>query len=138
MSNGKDKIDDILNEPDPLKQSAALNHLTIDILKQNEKTQRIQWIIMGILVGFCVIMMLFMTYDNIRMRQEVVESIKTYQQDFLEFMRDFDYAVEETTTTTTETTTQEVSGDNAEINNVSGNQYKDSATHNQGEQGGDE
>lgn len=32
--------------------------------------------------------------------------------------------------TTTTTTTQEVSGENSEINNVEGDMYKDSATHN--------
>lgn len=38
-------------------------------------------------------------------------------------------ATVETTTTTTE---QQIEGENAEINNVRGNQYKDSATHNEG------
>ena len=38
----------------------------------------------------------------------------------------------EYTTTETITTTQEVEGDNAEINNVEGNQYKDNSVHNEG------
>lgn len=32
---------------------------------------------------------------------------------------------------TTETVTQEVSGEDSEINNIEGNQYKDNATHNE-------
>lgn len=39
---------------------------------------------------------------------------------------------EATTETTTTTTEQQIEGENAEINNVEGNQYKDSATHNEG------
>lgn len=34
-------------------------------------------------------------------------------------------------TTTTETVTQSVDGENSEINNVSGDQYKDEAVHNE-------
>ena len=37
----------------------------------------------------------------------------------------------ETVTTSTTTTTQDVDGENAQINNVQGNQYKDNATHNE-------
>lgn len=37
-----------------------------------------------------------------------------------------------TETTTTTTTDQKIEGENAEINNVKGNQYKDNSTHNEG------
>nr|DAJ99921.1 MAG TPA: hypothetical protein [Caudoviricetes sp.] len=40
--------------------------------------------------------------------------------------------METTTSELVTETSQEVEGDNAEINNVSGNQYKDNAIHNQG------
>lgn len=44
----------------------------------------------------------------------------------LYFLNNFDVAVE----TTTETTTQTVEGNDAQINNVTGDQYTGSATHN--------
>lgn len=37
--------------------------------------------------------------------------------------------------TETKEITQEVSGNDSDINNVSGNQYKDSAIHNEGKEG---
>lgn len=39
----------------------------------------------------------------------------------------------ETGYVTTETVEQEVSGENSNINNISGNQYNDNAVHNEGE-----
>lgn len=41
------------------------------------------------------------------------------------------YELPNETITTTETITQETTGENSEINNVEGNMYKDSATHNE-------
>lgn len=47
----------------------------------------------------------------------------------LYFLSSYAIEVEDTVTTTTE---QIAEGDNAEINNIEGNQYKDNSTHNEG------
>lgn len=127
--NETNKLDEILSEPDPLKQSAALNRLLIEISKRETKNQKIQWIIIGVLVGLCAIMVIFTSYDNMKMRREVVNIVSNYQSDFLEFMKEFEFVIEETTTES-HSYDQEMSGDNANL--VNGNQYNDSATHNQG------
>jgi len=46
----------------------------------------------------------------------------------LYFLNNYDVEVENSTESTT---TQTIEGDSAEINNVEGNQYKDSSTHNE-------
>jgi len=47
----------------------------------------------------------------------------------LYFLSAYSVEVEDTVTTTTE---QSAEGENAEINNIEGNQYKDNSTHNEG------
>lgn len=123
-----DTLDKILSEADPLKQSAALNKLMIDISKRDVRNQKIQWIIISALVGLCIIMVIVTSYDNMKMRREVVSVVENSQSQLIDFLKTYEFVIEETTTTTTYD--QEVSGEEATL--INGNQYKDSATHNQG------
>lgn len=99
--------DEIRSEEDALDQSIALNKIVMQMLQQQKETNKRIFIALIIsIIMNAVIFLGFLYY----------ESQWVY------------------TDTITETTTveQQAEGDSAEINNVEGNQYKDSATHNEG------
>ena len=100
-------INELTKEGDALDQSIALNRITLSLLQsQKESNKRMFKIIIALIIAFVVMFGAFLYYasqwENV---EEVAETI---------------------------TTTQEVSGEDAEINNVQGNQYNDNSVHNEG------
>lgn len=100
-------LNEIQTEEDALDQSIALNRITLSMLEaQKESNRRMGRIIIALIIAIVVMFCAFLRYES---QWENVEE------------------VEETITTT-----QEVSGEDAEINNVQGDQYNDSSVHNEG------
>lgn len=98
------------NEQEALDQSLALNRIVMTMLQQQKETNKRLFIALVI---------------SLLMNAFIVGG-------FLYYNSLYDYTTTITTTTTTTTSDHDVEGDGAEINNVQGNQYKDSATHNEG------
>lgn len=98
-------INQIKSEEDAIDQLSALNHITLQLLKDRAQDCKRLWIalIISILVNL-VLVGAFLWYES-----------------------QWEY-----TTTETTTTTQEVEGDGAGINNISGDWYSDNSTHNEG------
>ena len=96
-------IDEIKTEEDAMEQYGALTHIVLDMLESKKRESKLFFVALIIsLIMNVVIVGIFLWYEST-----------------------WDYI-------TTETTTQEVSGEDSEINNVDGDQYKDSAVHNEG------
>jgi len=100
----KDKLTkELENENDTMKQSVMVARILADVSQQYERYFKRMWIVLiASIIANLIIVGAFLWYES-----------------------QWEY---ETTTTTTQT----VEGDSAEINNVEGNQYKDSATHYEG------
>lgn len=99
-------IEEIENEGEALNQSLALNKVIINLLKQQRETNKRMFIALIV---------------SILVNLAIVGG-------FLWYESQWEY-------TETKEITQEVSGNDSDINNVSGNQYKDSAIHNEGKEG---
>lgn len=99
-------IEEMENEGEALNQSLALNKVIINLLKQQRETNKRMFIALIV---------------SILVNLAIVGG-------FLWYESQWEY-------TGTKETTQEVSGNDSDINNVSGNQYKDSAIHNEGKEG---
>lgn len=99
-------IEEMENEGEALNQSLALNKVIINLLKQQRETNKRMFIALIV---------------SILVNLAIVGG-------FLWYESQWEY-------TETKETTQEVSGNDSDINNVSGNQYKDSAIHNEGKEG---
>lgn len=99
-------IEEMENEGEALNQSLALNKVIINLLKQQRETNK------RIFIALIV---------SILVNLAIVGG-------FLWYESQWEY-------TETKEITQEVSGNDSDINNVSGNQYKDSAIHNEGKEG---
>lgn len=99
-------IEEMENEEEALNQSLALNKVIINLLKQQRKTNKRMFIALIV---------------SILVNLAIVGG-------FLWYESQWEY-------TETKEITQEVSGNDSDINNVSGNQYKDSAIHNEGKEG---
>lgn len=105
--NKNNPVDEMMKElekeQDTLSQVAVVARIMNDVSSQYEKYFKRMWILLiASIVANFLIVGAFLWYES-----------------------QWEY---ETTTTTTQT----VEGDSAEINNVEGNQYKDSATHYEG------
>lgn len=96
------------------KQVQALNKITLALLEQQKKNNKSLLTIIVLLI-VCMGSMVggFFWYES---QFEITETVT------------------ETTVTdySTKTVDQSVDGENSEINNVEGNQYKDSSVHNEG------
>lgn len=99
-------IEEMENEGEALNQSFALNKVIINLLKQQRETNKRMFIALIV---------------SILVNLAIVGG-------FLWYESQWEY-------TETKEITQEVSGNDSDINNVSGNQYKDSAIHNEGKEG---
>lgn len=99
-------IEEMENEEEALNQSLALNKAIINLLKQQRETNKRMFIALIV---------------SILVNLAIVGG-------FLWYESQWEY-------TETKEITQEVSGNDSDINNVSGNQYKDSAIHNEGKEG---
>lgn len=99
-------IEEMENEEEALNQSLALNKVIINLLKQQRGTNKRMFIALIV---------------SILVNLAIVGG-------FLWYESQWEY-------TETKEITQEVSGNDSDINNVSGNQYKDSAIHNEGKEG---
>jgi hypothetical protein len=99
-------IEEMENEGEALNQSLALNKVIINLLKQQRETNKRMFIALIV---------------SILVNLAIVGG-------FLWYESQWEY-------TETKEITQEVSGNDPDINNVSGNQYKDSAIHNEGKEG---
>lgn len=99
-------IEEMENEGEALNQSLALNKVIINLLKQQRETNKRMFIALIV---------------SILVNLAIVGG-------FLWYESQWEY-------TETKEITQEVSGNDSDINNVSGNQYKDSAIHNEGKEG---
>lgn len=98
-------VNSICTEDDALDQSMALNRIVMALLQHQKESNKRLFIalVISLLINLFTV------------------------GGFLWYESQWEY-----TTTETITTTQEVEGDNAEINNVEGNQYKDNSVHNEG------
>lgn len=99
-------IEEMENEGEALNQSLALNKVIINLLKQQRETNKRMFIALIV---------------SILVNLAIVGG-------FLWYESQWEY-------TETKEITQEVSDNDSDINNVSGNQYKDSAIHNEGKEG---
>lgn len=99
-------IEEMENEEEALNQSLALNKAIINLLKQQRETNKRMFIALIV---------------SILVNLAIVGG-------FLWYESQWEY-------TETKEITQEISGNDSDINNVSGNQYKDSAIHNEGKEG---
>lgn len=99
-------IEEMENEGEALNQSLALNKVIINLLKQQRETNKRMFIALIV---------------SILVNLAIVGG-------FLWYESQWEY-------TETKEITQEVSGNDSDTNNVSGNQYKDSAIHNEGKEG---
>ena len=99
-------IEEMENEEEALNQSLALNKVIINLLKQQRETNKRMFIALIV---------------SILVNLAIVGG-------FLWYESQWEY-------TETKEITQEVSGNDSDINNVSGNQYKDNAIHNEGKEG---
>ena len=99
-------IEEMENEGEALNQSLALNRVIINLLKQQRETNKRMFIALIV---------------SILVNLAIVGG-------FLWYESQWEY-------TEPKEITQEVSGNDSDINNVSGNQYKDSAIHNEGKEG---
>lgn len=99
-------IEEMENEGEALNQSLALNKVIINLLKQQRETNKRMFIALIV---------------SILVNLAIVGG-------FLWYESQWEY-------TETKEITQEVSGNDSDINDVSGNQYKDSAIHNEGKEG---
>lgn len=99
-------IEEMENEEEALNQSLALNKVIINLLKQQRETNKRMFIALIV---------------SILVNLAIVGG-------FLWYESQWEY-------TETKEITQEVSGNDSDINNVSGNQYKDSAIRNEGKEG---
>lgn len=99
-------IEEMENEEEALNQSLALNKVIINLLKQQRETNKRMFIALIV---------------SILVNLAIVGG-------FLWYESQWEY-------TETKEITQEVSCNDSDINNVSGNQYKDSAIHNEGKEG---
>lgn len=99
-------IEEMENEGEALNQSLALNKVIINLLKQQRETNKRMFIALIV---------------SILVNLAIVGG-------FLWYESQWEY-------TETKEITQKVSGNDSDINNVSGNQYKDSAIHNEGKEG---
>lgn len=99
-------IEEMENEEEALNQSLALNRVIINLLKQQRETNKRMFIALIV---------------SILVNLAIVGG-------FLWYESQWEY-------TETKEITQEVSGNDSDIKNVSGNQYKDSAIHNEGKEG---
>lgn len=99
-------IEEMENEEEALNQSLALNKVIINLLKQQRETNKRMFIALIV---------------SILVNLAIVGG-------FLWYESQWEY-------TETKEITQEVSGNDSDINNVSGNQYKDIAIHNEGKEG---
>ena len=90
-----------------LDQSIALNRITLSLLQsQKEANKRMFKIIIALIATIVIMFGSFLYYES---QWEIVDDESGVV-----------------------TTTQEVSGENAEINNVNGDQYNDNSVHNEG------
>lgn len=99
-------IEEMENEGEALNQSLALNKVIINLLKQQRETNKRMFIALIV---------------SILVNLAIVGG-------FLWYESQWEY-------TETKEITQEVSGNDSDSNNVSGNQYKDNAIHNEGKEG---
>lgn len=99
-------IEEMENEEEALNQSLALNKVIINLLKQQRETNKRMFIALIV---------------SILVNLAIVGG-------FLWYESQWEY-------TETKEITQEVSGNDSDINNVSGNQCKDNAVHNEGKEG---
>lgn len=104
MSREKNELSDVVN-------GKAIDELLVNMAQQQRKTNaELVKIIKCVIIGYTMIVI------------SMVVGFFWYESQF--------EVVTTTSTTTTTEIDQEVSGENSEINNVSGNYYKDNATHN--------
>lgn len=113
-----------------LQDSIALSRIVIDLLQERKKDIRRQWIFMLVMCLSFVLMVAAIEVNNYCSQKELYTQLENTRIDFMEYLDslEYEYSIQDSEVTTQ---TQTVEGDNAEINNVQGNQYKDNATHNE-------
>lgn len=115
---------------DALQDSIALSRIVIDLLQERKKDIRRQWIFMLVMCLSFVLMVAAIEINSYCSQKELYTQLENTRIDFMEYLDslEYEYSIQDSEVTTQ---TQTVEGDNAEINNVQGNQYKDNATHNE-------
>lgn len=97
-----------------MNESEITNKLLVEMIKnQKESNKNFVKVFIVVIIGFTALLL------------AMIIGFFVYESQF---------EIDEKATTQTETTIdQEASGEEAEINNVLGNMYKDNSTHNEGE-----
>ena len=95
------------------QQQDDLVQISMEMLKQRGKENLVIKVICTIVIVLMILINSFIVYMNYQFKEEMLQYISTLEAE----------------TTTETTTTQTVDGE-GKINNVDGNQYNDSATHN--------
>lgn len=100
---------DIRNEEEALDQSIALNRIVMAMLQQQKDSNKRMFV--ALIVSLVINVIIFCGFLYYESQWEISA---------------------ETTYTTTEDIDQNVEGEGSAINNVDGDQYNDSSTHNEG------
>lgn len=118
-----------VDEADSVKQAMLLARVSNDASEKADRQNKRLWIALaGSIIGN-VILAIVMVCSVIYMQAHAQEMLNKGLENALRAIAEFQIEGTATTNTTTE---QTVEGDNAEINNVDGDMYKDKATHNEG------
>lgn len=120
--NEQNELNALEKEKDAIAQAVETSRIMGDLMKHHERENKRLWCaVLALALAFAIMAgcMVWTVQNAQRVANEAMLNA-------LNTVAEMEVTQEETTTTTT---TQTVEGDNAEINNVEGNQYKDSATH---------
>lgn len=116
-----------VDEADSVKQAMLLARVSNDASEKADRQNKRLWIALGVSVLVNLIGIILAVCLTIYMQAHAQEMLNRGLETALQTIAEIQ--IDSTAATTTE---QTVEGDNAEINNVDGDMYKDNATHNEG------
>lgn len=133
------QVNEIKNESDALNQSIALNKIVVQLLEDKKKENFRSWLAFILACSVFVMTTVGILLDTTRTRDTLLADMELMRAEFLRGLDKertawIDYiktleATETISTTETNDIDQTFEGENASL--VNGNQYNDSATHNQ-------
>lgn len=129
-------ISEIKNEDDALEQSTALNKIVVQLLEDKKKENLRSWLAFLVACAVFAVAIVGVLYDTTKTRDKLMIEMATMRTEFTQALTDerndwIEYiSTLETTIVTekTDTTTQTVEGNGSDL--INGNQYNDSAIHN--------
>lgn len=121
---------DIEQEKEQLSHAVETNTIIANALQTYSRENKRLWCVVAVLLAIVVFLGGCIAYQSANMDKAVSEALAEAQETFNQGMIEALNTVAEmevTHETTTTTTTQTVEGDSATFNNVTGDQYNDSA-----------